>query len=52
MTNKLRNNTIKSYKSQNQNRTIKKPFKIDMALYFTSKITPSFYQSYINKNSI
>ena len=51
MTNKLRNNTIKSYKIQNQ-KDSKKPVKIDLSIYFASKITPTFYHSYINKNSI
>ncbi len=51
MTNKLRNNTIKSYKIQNR-QDPKKPVKIDFAIYFASKITPAFYYSYINKNSI
>ena len=48
MTNKLRNNTIKSYKTQNQ-KDSKKPVKLDLAIYFTSKMTPAFYQSYINR---
>jgi hypothetical protein len=51
MTNKLRNNTIKSYKLQNQHkRTIKKLDAL-MDVYFTSKITPAFYKNII-KNSI
>ena len=51
MTNKLRNNTIKSYKTQNQNRITKKN-KMDLMMYFTSKITPQAYKTIISKNSI
>ena len=50
MTNKLRNNTIKSYKTQNQNTKTIKTIKMD--LYFTSKITPQVYKTIISKNSI
>ena len=49
MTNKLRNNTIKSYKNQNKNRNSIKPVDLSLDTYFTSKITPSFYQTYVNK---
>lgn len=46
MTNKLRNNTIKSYKTQNRNSKTVKKLNV-MNIYFTSKITPSFLKTYI-----
>ena len=49
MTNKLRDNTIKSYKTQNRNSKHVKNLTSIMNIYFTSKITPSFFKTYINQ---
>ena len=47
MTNKLKNNTIKSYKTQNRNSKSVKKLSPIMDIYFTSKITPSFFKTYV-----
>ena len=48
MTNKLRNNTIKSYKKQSQNKKTVRNLDSLMNIYFTSKITPAVFKTYLN----
>ena len=48
MTNKLKNKSIKSFKSQNKFDKLKLKIKIKIPMYFESKITPAMFKSIIN----
>ena len=48
MTYKLKNKSIKSFKTQYYKKTSKKLNPL-LDIYFTSKITPTFFKTYINQ---
>ena len=48
MTYKLKTKSIKSFKTQHYRKTPKKLNPL-LDIYFTSKITPTFFKTYINQ---